>query len=427
MNTHNQFSIDLNRLKSKAKRRLKLIKQGDHETLIFVNSFHPATTEISIDDIRLSDVQLALAREIGLTSWPKLKAHADDLQSNLRAIHSKDKVLDGDMETLHVRCGNDIQARLKTCGFEGTFLALIDPLCMGPIPSDANRFVDIRAHYVVDTLLSVIEQGNVNTTTAEDIVKSEQKNIELLCHDKFKRIVFWVEHDSYDQLMLLRGLRLLEQTTNKIIEIIELSDFPGTQRFTGIGQLPVEAIRSCWQKRRTLESRLFVQVNMAWHALTCGEPYLIISLINHHELDCFPNLEGVFRRILQELPGSKTGLSFTQHLALSVLSEREGKLPFRNLFQEYQKREPLPYLGDVMFYALLSPLTKMEVPLLTIDNHDKPWQEQLFALSICGRACLTGKLRVCQEYWVAGIRNNKDRQWSWDHQNLNSLKGKPCC
>lgn len=417
MQSHNSFSINLNQQKSVAKKRLKAIRHNDTNALDQVKQFHSKPEGLTPESIQLADVQHALARELGLPSWSKLKAHVEELESHKIAINNQENPLDAELTTLHVRCGHDIKQQLKTCGFEGDFLPMIDPLCIGPIPSDEKGFVAIRAQYVVDTLLPVMGRKD----SVQEVAQFEQGNIHTLLDQQYERIVFWVEHDAYDQFMLLRGLSLLEETEGKIIEVIEFNQFPGTERFIGFGQLPAEAIRSCWQHRKPVTAKLFSQTKRCWQALQAPTPQPLVNLLEQHELDCLPNIKAVMKRHLQELPHSESGLSFTQHLALQILNEQNALINVKDWFQKYQQQEPLPTLGDVMFYALLLPLAQTENPLFTVDSLDKNWWEQQVSINEKGRECLNGHSTFLQDYWVGGIHNQANRRWTWNHIQLSSL------
>lgn len=417
MNSTNSFLININQQKSVAKKRLKAIRQHDDEMLDRVKRFHSKPESLAPNTIQLADVQHSLARELGLPSWSKLKAHVEELEAHKDAIKKHFPPLDSELKTLHVRCGHDIQQRLKDSGFEGTFLALIDPLCMGPIPATPQNFLAIRAQYVVETLLPVMKRED----SVQDIVKFEQANIDTLLSDTFERIVFWVEHDSYDQLMLLRALTLLENVENKVIELIELNQFPGTERFIGLGQLPKEAIRACWQYRNPVTAKLFSQAKHSWHAVTSPTPISMVNLIEQHDLDCLPNMLNVLIRHMQELPHSQTGLSLTQQIALEVLSSQNRSILIKDWFEQYQQREPLPYLGDVMFYALLLPLAQCQTPLITIESRERDWWEQSVHITDAGQHCLEGFMLAKQCYWVGGISNTNQNYWSWDHLQLSTL------
>jgi len=96
---------------------------------------------------KLSDAQLVIARELGLPSWPKLKAHIDSLDRTRRAIALKAPPPDGEPATLHLRCGSDIREPLKQAGFVGDFLEVSDRLVLGPLPRDGD-LVQVRSRFL---------------------------------------------------------------------------------------------------------------------------------------------------------------------------------------------------------------------------------------------------------------------------------------
>jgi hypothetical protein len=360
MQSINGFALNLNTQKAIAKKRLKAIRSGELTVLAKVHKYHSRTTQVNAGNIQLADVQHALARELGLPSWSKLKHHIQKLEQHRLAISNHMPPLDKDTITLHVRCGHDIQEKLKESGFEGDFLALIDPLSIGPLPAFKKDFIIERAQYIKQTLLPIMNRSDEDVNK---IVSSEPENLAKLVSDKYQRIVFWVEHDSYDQFMLINALNQLELTQlelsqNKVIEIIEVNQFPGTDRFIGFGQLPSEAIRSCWQNRKVVTPKLMVQATRCWQALTLPNPSLLVSLLASDEIDCLPNMHNALKRHIQELPNDRNGLSLTQTIALQVLKNENEPITLGSWFARYQQKEPLPFLGDVMFYGLLLPITK---------------------------------------------------------------------
>ena len=60
---------DLDQLKHQAKDLLRNIRKGDKQALAEFNQFHPEETR---GEIKLADVQFALARSYGASSWPRL-------------------------------------------------------------------------------------------------------------------------------------------------------------------------------------------------------------------------------------------------------------------------------------------------------------------------------------------------------------------
>ena len=107
MTNHNQFSINLEQQKKTAKQRLKLIHKDDPKALAVFKKFHPHYESINKRSIQLADVQFALARELGLPSWPKLRQHVKELERQKLAIKNNEQALDSDLTTLHIRCGHE--------------------------------------------------------------------------------------------------------------------------------------------------------------------------------------------------------------------------------------------------------------------------------------------------------------------------------
>lgn len=418
MKSQNSFVLNLNHQKNIAKKNLKAIRNCEPKALHKVHKFHPDSIQINANNIKLADVQHALAQELGLPSWNKLKHHIEEMDRHRQAISMDVARLDRHANTLHVRCGHDIQDKLNECGFGGDFLPLIDPLCIGPLPASQNDFIVRRAQYVHQFLLPIMGRGEEDIN---NIIESETANLAKLCSDQYERIVFWVEHDCYDQLMLVYALTQLASAGNTSFEIIEINQFPGTERFIGLGQLPVEALRSCWQKRQIVTPKHMIQANNCWLALTSSQPSSLVSLLQANKLDCLPNMAKALKRHLQELPKHGTGLSLTQTLALEVLSNENKAISAGVWFSKYQKIEPLPFLGNVMFYALLLPLTKGHSPLIKLINQNGPWNEHLVSLTEYGHDCLFSDSVYIQDYWVGGIHCQKSEQWQWDHNQTDTL------
>lgn len=417
----NPFSFNLSYLKSQAKHRLKAIRRGDHHALQSVQQYHPKQAQLNPDNIKLADIQFVMAREYGLPSWSRLKHHAEMLEHHKQQIAQGSEALDKDLATLHIRCGHDIAQRLELAGFHGDFLPFIDPYCMGPLSEEAD-FEWQRAEYIRQYLLSEI--GDPRTT--DDILTETADKLAQLAQPDYHRLVFWVEHDNYDQLMLIRlltHLATLPGVAGRQLEIIEVNHFPANTRFIGLGQLPAEGLRSLWQHRRPVDDITLERAGVLWQGFCSPDPAALLALLDASWLSQFENMAQVIRRHLQELPHQQSGLSLTQSLALSVLSA-SGPMTVADLFRGYQALEPLPFLGDLMFWVLLKPLLQSQQPLICLESStgSAPWQEQVVSLTEQGRLCLSQQQKmVSSTYWVGGIKVSPEQHWTWDHVSLSSL------
>ncbi len=100
----NPFSLNLEYLKKQAKTRLKAIKAGSNTELEWLLKYH-LSNSLNKENVKLADAQLAIARELGVSSRSKIKLHVEQLERNKESSTT----LDGNLRTLHVRCGHDIQ------------------------------------------------------------------------------------------------------------------------------------------------------------------------------------------------------------------------------------------------------------------------------------------------------------------------------
>ena len=132
------------------------------------------------------------------------------------------------------------------------------------------------------------------------------------------------------------------------------------------------------------------------------------------------------RRHLLELPDGDTGLGLSEQLAVQLVAER-GPLTVGEVFRDLMReREPLPYLGDTMFWWMMQPLMGGDRPLLASDHgEDTPWQDRSLHITSHGHAVLSGHNNWLDTHparrWVGGIAIDGDRD-SWC---LNKGTGRP--
>lgn len=410
----NSFSLNLAYLKKHAKSRLKLIKSGSNKDLSWLLSQHPNQT-LFPEQVKLSDIHLAIARELGLKSWQKLLSHIELLERHKSNGNEPLPPLDNDIPTLHVRCGHDIQQTLTKAGFAGNFLPYIEPLCIGPLALQEDEFLKLRADYVCHRLVSEIAEMD---KSVEQVKREAIKETKELLSNDYQRVVLWIEHDNYDQLMLIRVLYLLSYSNFSKIEIIEVNRFPGREKFIGLGQLPPEALRSLWAKRKKVTIEQITTATQLWKAFCSDGPLDLIESYHNVDNTLFPNIHSVIFRHLQELPQVDSGLSLVESIVLDILRKNKEALEFSKLFKRYMELEPLVYLGDVMFWVLIKPLTEGASPLLTVSMPEPyDWRNCTLQLSDSNFS----QRRIIEDKWVGGIHITQKNSWCWDHKNLSTI------
>ena len=232
-----------------------------------------------------------------------------------------------------------------------------------------------------------------------------------------QRVVLWFEHDSYDQLILayiLNHLALQRRPTR--LELVATDSIPGVERFIGLGQLAPEVLGWLWQQRRPVDDALITLGRRAWRAVTADTPQRLNDLSRTLTPE-LPMLGRALRRHLLELPDEDTGLGLSEQLAVQLVAER-GPITVGGVFRDLMReREPLPYLGDTMFWWMMQPLMGGERPLLASDHGEEtPWQDRSLHITAHGHAVLSGHNNWLDTHpkrrWVGGIAIDGDRD-SW--------------
>lgn len=426
------FYINFEQQKKRAKDLRRDLQSGDQHAVHRFTIHHPKAAGLSAELItaelsQLGAAQLVIARELGLASWAKLKVHALALATAGQEIQQSGVAPDVNRGTLHIRCGTDVKKTLENAGFSGEFLEYSNPFCQGPVIVGPDM-VEARA-----TFLS----GYYGMHSYDETLKGLQAEEAELASaaQRYERVVLWFEHDSFDQLILIRLLSYFaENGSPEILELVELNHFPGSIRFIGIGQLPPEAIRMLWRTRKPVTDQQLALGKKAWEALCSSDPTSLAQLEQTPNL-ALPNLGKAVHRHLQELPSTVNGLGLTEIFILEALMEghRTAGQIFRDLMVE---KEPLPWLGDLMFWGILKAMTRASSPVIEVLSQSGhpgtsadplagtcDWLSTLeprqINLTKLGSDVLAGKIDWLslkpETRWLGGIEIDASRScWRWD-------------
>lgn len=401
----NDGRINLEQQRKRAKELLQRMKTGAAPDELSLISRSPSPAAPT-----LSDAQWLIARELGFSSWPKLKAHVDAV--DFAARHPDFEASD-EARTVHWRCGNDIAHSLQLAGFKGSFRMLSDPLCMGPVQNlPAEAYKALRSQFINEAF-------GIDVADAARRFDDEYSNLKQMSDADHS--VLWCEVDAYDQLFLIRALAGLERLPRKL-ELIEVDRVPGVQRFIGIGQLAPDVLAWLWPQRRRVDEEALLLARRAWLAYCDSSPVEMAKLA-HDTHAALPFLAPALLRQLQELPGIQDGLSLTERLTLQCLDET-GPQTYGKVFAELMaRREPLPFLGDMMFHAMMRPLIDTPRPLLIESETHLEWPRRLLTITELGKQVLSGAAywpeHATHERWIGGVCIRPGQShWGIDEQVL---------
>ncbi|MFE8118348.1 DUF1835 domain-containing protein [Brenneria goodwinii] len=405
------FRINLEQQRKRAKALRNAIRQSQPDAIARFQRYHPGLTpeQLVRQYGQLSDAQWIIAQELGLPSWPKLKAHIAAMEQAKSAIDTQSNPPDRAFSTLHIRCGSDIQHALQQAGFKGDYLAYSDPFCQGPVLASDDwllkRVEFLATHYA----------SRMGISQQQLLQQREQEERTLLSAvNHYQRIVLWFEHDSYDQLILARCLAHFHTHPAPRLEMVTVDRYPGSRRFLGLGQLPAEALLLLWQARRPVTARQCRQGYQLWEQLRADNPAPLLSLADD-AADDLPFFPQALRRHCQEFPCVKNGLGLTEQLVLRCLAEQPCS--YKQLFHRLmEQHEPLPWLGDIMLDDIIDGLRLAPKPALFRDT-----ASNTLSLTPIGQALLANSLDWMQcrpaIRWLGGVRIDGSRPcWRWHPQ-----------
>jgi hypothetical protein len=410
LGTYPHFRLNFEQQGKRAKDLLKAAREGE-----------PAARARFKATPKLAEAQYLIARELRFDNWAALKQHIALMTRERATMQRDDAVLDGDLPTLHIRCGSDLRTPLREAGFHGDFHEHSYPYLIGPVRDGGPGCLEERARFLVDSYGESHDPPLFYEPVLDGLRRDEQV---LQDSAACARVVIWSEGDCYDQLVLVRLLaHFAVHQRPQHLELINLRDFPGGLRFIGLGQLPPEALRMLWPTRVPVSPAILQLGLAAWRALASVDPRTLAVIMRSGTPE-LPLLAPALHRHLRELPSASNGLSLTQQMALEVLATGERSL-FRMFGAMNYHLDPLPGQGDSQMRDRVLAMEQCSEPLFTrrpgvgLDGNTRPPWTDVLTITAAGCAVLAGE-RDFQSMrppprWVGGVRIGPDLpDWRWD-------------
>jgi hypothetical protein len=405
------FRLNLEQQKKRAKDLLKAAHSGDPTALKRLGISGTSAT------LQLAQAQHCIARELRFANWPALKRHIGLMEQTRAALTGTSR--DSDRPTMHIRCGDDVRQDLIEAGFTGAYNRHINPYLQGPV-TDAPDWLEQRANFIMDSY------GAFDTAlTYESVLQSlQEEEMRLASASRdYARVVLWLEHDRYDQFVLLRCLSwFAEHGAPRQLELVGPNDFPGATRFIGLGQLPPEALRLLWEQRKPVSHEQVAFGKAVWKAFCSSDPRPLADWVRTGT-PLLSDLAAALHRHLQELPSEEQVLSLTQLLLLATLAE-QSPVSAGKLVGIVMQRDPLPGLGDTGYEYELRQLAKVrDAVLLREEQRREPgvWRYDKLEITERGRALLARKTQLdlseIPERWIGGVRIVAgQKNWFWNEK-----------
>lgn len=220
-----------------------------------------------------------------------------------------------------------------------------------------------------------------------------------------EEVVLWFEHDLFDQLQLIQ---LLDWFTHHDAGSTRLSLI---QASTYLGSLTGVELMELMPSRQDVTTAQFALGHQAWHALCAPNPNAVAGLAVQ-DFPALPYLGSALRRLLEEYPSTRDGLSRTeQQLLRATAAGREKR---EQIYLAAGESEPAIFMGDSSAWLRLERLTAGPAPAL-----DRLPQDS-YRITNEGRKLLAGDAdwignRGGIDLWLGGVHlQGADAGWRWD-------------
>lgn len=301
---------------------------------------------------------------------------------------------------LHVTNGSSVQIRDTKIGGEVVYWN--DVLHEGPVPNlPLQELSDLRAGFIAQGFPS------------EEVVRDfEERDSALTRYGEHNELVLWFEHDLYDQLQLIQILAWVADhpASGTRVSLIQAGDY--------LGPMSTDQLSELFPARQTVTSEQYEVAKGAWSAFTASSPETLVRLLNR-DTSALPHLNAALRRLIEEFPSVRNGLSRTESQILHAVAN--GARTMGDAFRVTTAMEERIFMGDSAFALHLRALANCRKPLLHMNEHGSVMKLTL-GLTANGRDVLESRADHIRlngiDRWIGGIHlSDTDRVWRFDDKS----------
>ena len=291
----------------------------------------------------------------------------------------------------------------------GTLSAWPDVLHDGQTPlATGEEWIRVRCEALASMTIQEAERILAQYRAGDALLESWRDRDE---------VVFWLEHDLFDQLLLIRHLWWL--TTNAADRARHATRFSLVNGSDYIGMLKPDQFRPRFDARQPITPEQIRIGAAAWEAYCSGTPTRLIPFANADpEQDrALPFLAAAMRRLLEEFPAESNGLARSERQILEVLAD--GPRTPEQTFIAASRLEDAIYMGDLSFWDIVTRISGGARPLVTMDVRDRPGRlpDGTLRITETGRAVLAGRADHIAlngiSRWLGGTWLSPERVWRW--------------
>jgi hypothetical protein len=298
------------------------------------------------------------------------------------------------MNTLHVLNGGETDKRLERSGLPGERVVWADVLHEGPVPcaiaTDFSRRV--RAEYLASAGYGLRDVIGAQLEAADEM---------LARWFDFDEVVFWLERDLFDQLLLARHLAWLSHSN----QARERARLVVADRH--LGSLSAPDLAALYPGRRPVTADEVAAGQEAWRAVCADDPSALVRLAAGTSPVPVPHLGSALKRLLEEYPAVGSGLSRSERQLLAAASQGHDTLV--DCFRAASSMEESAFMGDLSFARIARGLAGAAEPLITLTplSGDEGPLHAIVAPTAFGRAVAAGEADHVRtngiDSWIGGV------------------------
>lgn len=321
---------------------------------------------------------------------------------------------------LHITDGESVAGTLRESGIPGVVSTYGDLMYEGPAPAglDDEAWFEVRARFLAAAGYAAPEE-------ARQYLKNCQNTLAAIF--EHEEAVLWLDHKLSNQLILIRLLDWLSgrDLGGVRLSLICIGQYPGLEGFAGLGALTADQLAPLAETRLPVSAAQIGIAQAAWKAFTSPDPTAIERFLAT-DTSALPFLAAALRRHLEQFPSADSGLSRTEHQALTVLDERRA-LTVGQLFAAVQRQEEVVFMGDCSFYRMMADLARSRRPLVQISDTPRRGLGEV-TITEAGRQVVQGRADNIVmngiDRWLGGVHLEGSRNlWRWDRKARRLIRG----
>jgi hypothetical protein len=308
---------------------------------------------------------------------------------------------------LHVTNGDCAAERMRAAGVQGTLLPWRDVLHDGPVPAGLpmEALSRVRADFI----------GRGWPDPDEVRRDFMERDRTLAASSSEDEVVLWFEHDLYDQLQLVQLLDWFAEHPHPRLALVNPAEY--------LGNLEPGRLRELFAARAPVTEAQLSLGRAAWDAFRAPDPRRLQALIDEDAAGALPHLGPALRRLLEEYPSTRGGLSRSERQAL--LAVADGPRPLAEAYPaaHHHVEDPV-WMGDLTFVGIVEALASAPTPLLAVEGGDvaddpRATMRRVMRITDAGREVLAGRADAVRmngiDRWIGGVHlQGRDAPWRWD-------------